>query len=216
MGALLTSVIPLAIGAAISPGVLAITVIILGAKKSPRARVAYMLLGIFLVLAVIALVASSAAQVPKEQSHTYLVRWLDIGLGVLLLLLGIRGLLKKPDPNAPAKTAKPRGQGGPLRYIVVGFFVMGTDFSSLVLFIPGIRDTILAPVDLLGKIIAGAILFFGVMAPAIVPLLATIISPDRAGRTMTKINDWLTTHSRIISTTLAFVFGVYLVVKGLG
>lgn len=85
MSGLLSIVVPLAIGAAISPGVLAITVILLGGKTSPRARVAYMILGMFTVLAVISLAASPVSQVPKQQGSVYFVHWLDIGLGLLLL-----------------------------------------------------------------------------------------------------------------------------------
>ncbi len=218
MNELLATVIPLAIGAAISPQVLAITVIILGGKKSTKARTAYMVLGMFVVLAVITTVAAgSMSQVPKEQGSTYLVSWLNVGLGALLLYLGIRGFIKKPDPNAPEKTVKERGAGnaGPGKYIIIGLIVMITDFSSVVLFIPGIRDVAVASVGLVSKILVGAILYFAVLAPALIPLLATVISPDKAGRTMVAINDWLKRHSQAINTILCFIFGAFLIFKGL-
>ncbi len=218
MNELLSTVIPLAIGAAISPQVLAITVILLGGKKSPRAHTAFMIFGMFVVLAVITVVAAgSMSQVPKEQGRTYLVYWLDVGLGTLLLFLGIRGLIKKPDPNAPAKTVKERGgrNAGPGKYIAIGCIVMIADFSSIVLFLPGIRDVAVASVSLIDKFLAGSILYVAVMAPALIPLLATIISPDKADRTMGAINDWLKKHSQAITTTIFFVFGAFLIFKGL-
>lgn len=218
MNELLSTVIPLAIGAAISPQVLAVAVIILGGKKSPKAHTAFMLLGMFVVLAVITVVAAgSMSQVPKEQGTTYLVYWLNVGLGVLLLYLGVRGLMKKPDPNAPAKTVKERGGGnaGPGKYIIIGCIVMITDFSSIVIFIPAIRDVAAASVSLADKVLVGAVLYFAVTAPALIPLLATMISPKKAGRAMVSINDWLKSHTQAINTALCFIFGVLLIFKGL-
>ena len=218
MNELLSIVIPLAFGAAISPQVLAVTVILLGGKKSPRTHTALMILGMLAVLGIItAVAAGSMSQVPKEQGSTYLVFWLDVGLGALLLYMGVRGLIKKPDPNAPAKTVKERGGAiaGPGKYMVIGFIVMITDFSSILLFIPGIRDVAVASVSLIEKLLVGSILYFAVLAPALIPLLATIISPDKAGRTMVAINDWLKRHSQAINTALCFIFGAFLIFKGL-
>jgi threonine/homoserine/homoserine lactone efflux protein len=218
MSHLLSTVIPLAIGAAISPQVLAISVIVLGGKKSPRTNTAIMLCGMFAVLvAITAVAAGSMSQVPKAQGSTYLVYWLDVALGVVLLYLGGRNLAKKPDPNAPAKTVKQRGgaNAGPAKFLLLGCIVMATDFSSIVLFIPGIRDVSVASVDLLEKVLAGSILYIAVLAPALIPWLATIISPEKAGRTMVTIHDWLKAHTQAINIALCFIFGAFLIYKGL-
>jgi hypothetical protein len=217
MSELMSIVIPLALGAAISPQVLAIAVILLGGKRAPKRNTAFMILGMVVVLGLItASAAGSIAQVPKEAGTKFLVYWLDIGFGALLFYLGVKGLLRKPDPNAPAKTVKERGgkSAGPVKFIVIGFAVMLADFSSLVLFIPGIRDVSASSVSLSGKIFAGAILYIAVLAPALIPLVAMIISPDKATRVMVSINEWLKKHAQLINAVLCFVFGLFLVIKG--
>ena len=78
MSELLSSVIPLAIGAAFSPTVFAFTVVVLGGKNAPRARIAYMILGMSIVLVGIMLGATSVSQISKDEGARHFIQWLDI------------------------------------------------------------------------------------------------------------------------------------------
>ncbi len=216
MNQLLASVIPLSIGAAFSPTVLAMILVILGGKTNPRRKAAVMIIGMSIALVGIGLAAGTLTGVTANTEVKSVTLWLDIILGLVLIGLGLRKLLIKPTDKAD----KPRVQGEEKKskrvaaFLPIGIVVMLTDFSSIVLFIPAIRDITAASISLTAKLLVAAIPFIAVLAPAIVPLLAVVFSPDKAGQAMQKLNAWLARHSKTIGVTLAFAFGAYLLWKG--
>ena len=217
MSKLLASVIPLSIGAAFSPTVFAFTIITLGSKNKPRARVIYMMLGMAIVLTGILFAATSVSQVSKVAGVQRFVQWLDIIFGITLLSLGTRNLFKKADKDKTKERSGHYAKSGlkPTSYISIGFFVMITDVTSLVLFIPAMRNIALSSVVTLNKILVSIIPFMAVLFPALIPLLALIISPDKAGKMMTSIHNWLEQHKRITSVSVTYIFGIYLLWHGI-
>lgn len=217
MNELLSTVIPLSLGAAFSPTVLAFTVLILGGKKTPRARIAYMILGMSILLAMITFAAGYLSEVSKDKGVQHFVEGLDIALGMFLLYLGTRSLLRKPSKEESKSSLHRYSKGNisPIGFIPVGFLVMLTDVTSLVLFIPAIRDTTLASITTLEKVFVCMIPYTAVLVPAFVPLLLTIISPKKAMRTMTALDVWLKQHSRATSVFVSFIFGVFLLWRGI-
>lgn len=217
MSELLSTVIPLSLGAAFSPTVLAFTIVIIGGKNSPRARIAYMILGMSIVLAGIMFTASAVSQISKNVGVQRFFEMLDIALGIFLLYLGARSLLGKPKEDKSKKRSHNYAGSNlsPTQFIPIGFLVMLTDVTSLVLFIPAIRNTALASVSALDKIFVAMIPFTAVLAPAFVPLLVVIISPKKAGRAMAAIDVWLKKHSRVTSAAVSFIFGVFLLWRGI-
>jgi hypothetical protein len=216
MNELLASVIPLSIGAAFSPTVLVLIIVILGGKTAPRVRAALIVLGMAITLVFIGLAAGSMAQAVKSAGSQWKIDWLDIALGLVLLGLGVKKLITKPKPDsAPSRFAKQTGSGvKPVRFLIVGVLAMATDFSSIVLFVPAVRDIVAASLSLPVKIMVGSMPFIAVLLPAIVPLLAAVLAPETADRVLSNIHGWLGRHSRAISVSLAFIFGAYLLLKG--
>jgi hypothetical protein len=47
-----------------------------------------------------------------------------------------------------------------------------------------------------------------------VPLIAYLLTPDRAAATVGRINAWIHSHVRLLSECVAGVVGVYLLVRG--
>jgi hypothetical protein len=216
MSELLASVIPLSIGAAFSPTVLVLIIVILGGKTAPRVRAALIVLGMAITLVFIGLAAGSMAQAVKSAGSQWKIDWLDITLGLVLLGLGVKKLITKPKPDsAPSRFARQTGSGvKPVRFLIVGVLAMATDFSSIVLFVPAVKDIVAASLSLPAKIMVGSMPFIAVLLPAIVPLLAAVLAPETADRILSNIHAWLGRHSRVISVSLAFIFGAYLLFKG--
>lgn len=216
MNELLASVIPLSIGAAVSPTILVLIIVILGGKTAPRARAALIVLGMTITLLFIGLAAGSMTQVVKSAGNQWRIDWLDIGLGLFLLGLGFKKLMKKPKPDsAPSRFARQTGSGvKPVRFLIVGVLAMATDFSSIVLFIPAVKDIVAASVSSMDKFLVSMMPFVAVLLPAIVPLLAAVLAPETADRVLSKIHAWLGRNNRVISVSLAFVFGAYLLWRG--
>ncbi len=216
MSELLASVIPLSIGAAFSPTVLAMILVILGGKTKPRQKAAVMILGMSLALVGLTLAAGSLTDVTANTEVKSVTLWLDILLGFFLIGLGLRKVLIKPSDKAdkpPVQAGEKKGRRV-AAFLPIGIIVMLTDFSSIVLFIPAIRDITAASISGTAKLLVTAIPFIAVLVPAVVPLLAVIFFPNKAGKSMERLNVWLARHSKTISISLSFVFGVFLLWKG--
>ncbi len=216
MTELLASVIPLSIGAAFSPTVLAMMLIILGGKTKPRQKATVMILGMAIALVGLGLAAGTLTGMTDNTQVKSVTLWLDIILGFVLIGLGLRKLLIKPTDKAdkpPVQANEKKGRHV-AAFLPIGILVMLTDFSSIVLFVPAIRDITAASISLTDRLLVAVIPFVAVLAPAFVPLLAVIFSPNKAGPAMRKLNAWLARHSKTISVGLAFAFGVFLVWKG--
>ncbi|MFA5867194.1 MAG: GAP family protein [Actinomycetota bacterium] len=213
---LLSSVIPLSIGAAFSPTVLAFTLVILGGKTKPRLKALIMIAGMSIALTGLALAAGSLTDVTANTEVKSVTLWLDIGLGIFLIGLGLRSILIKQTDVPPKPRLKSGARGGRsvAAFVPIGIVIMLTDFSSIVLFVPAIRDITAASISWTAKLLVAAIPFIAVLIPASVPLLAVTFSPDKAGQALQKLNVWLARHNRTISVSLAFAFGVFLLWKG--
>ncbi len=217
MTELLSSVIPLSLGAAFSPTVLAFTILTLGGKKAPRARIAYMILGMAMLLALITLTASYLSQLSKDKGVQHIVQGLDIGLGMILMFLGTRSLLRKKSKKDSKSSLHKYSKGTlkPIEFIPIGFLVMLTDVTSLVLFLPAIRNTTLASITAIEKVLVGMIPFIAVLVPAFIPLLLTMIFPKKAIKLLKALDEWLKKHSRATSVFVSYIFGVFLLWRGI-
>lgn len=216
MNELLSSVIPLSIGSAFSPTVLVLIIVILGGRIAPRVRAALIVLGMTVTLIFIGLAAGSMTQAVKSAGSQWRIDWLDIVLGLFLLGLGVKKLMTKPKPDsAPSRFARQTGSGvKPVRFLVVGVLAMAIDISSIVLFVPAVKDIVASSVSSMDKFLVSLMPFIAVLLPAIVPLLAAILAPETANRVLSSIHAWLGRNSRVISVSLAFIFGAYLLFKG--
>ncbi|HEY5144013.1 MAG TPA: GAP family protein [Solirubrobacteraceae bacterium] len=63
----------------------------------------------------------------------------------------------------------------------------------------------------------GALLVFNVIAFAAVeiPLVSFLIAPDATRTRIAQLYQWVTTHQRVVITTLAVIVGIYLILIGI-
>jgi hypothetical protein len=133
---------------------------------------------------------------------------------VLLLGFGVRGLLRRRAGVQPKRREARQGAGGPFESLALGVVMMLTNFSTIVLYIPAMREVAAADESTVvqGAVVGIAALF--ALAPALLPLGATAIAPDASRRVLDPIGRFVRTHSATIGTVVSFVFGLYLLVKG--
>ena len=214
-GGLLAKVLPLAIGAAISPTILVVVLLVLGGKAHPRARGAAYTAGVVAVLAVLTAVSLTLLRhsVTNRGSSSSFYAWIDLGFGVLLALLGFRALVHTPKPKSPrVESTDPRAHLG--RFFGIGVAMMLTNFSTIVLYVPAMKDVAIASVGFAAKAATVAIVLAFAAAPAWVPVVWDTVAPTTAGRALGGLNSFLARHQKTVSVTVCFVFAVYLVVKG--
>lgn len=213
----LAHVLPLALGAAVSPTILTIGILILAGQHG-RLRMAIFTacnIGLMVVLAIVGLkVFSHAVTTNSSESMQSISATVDIVLGVVLLLLGVKMWIHGDSE----KTEKPKETDSglhPLRYALLGVAFTVTNFTTLVLYGPALKEIALAKLPSDEEILVTAILVAIATVTAWLPLVASVVAPKTATRILGDVKRFTTVHKRTISITVLFVFGAYLLWKGI-
>jgi hypothetical protein len=221
MSALLVSVLPLAVGAAISPTLLALQLLVLTGPSKPLGRAWALAAGSAVVLALFSLLGLTVLNHlhPAEHHHRSLrgavIMFVAAGL---LVVLAIRTIRRRPLPadQHTSRTAS-RLQTAPTYWFFgVGAVGMALNFSTLVLFLPALHEITRSTASVLARSVAFAMLFVITLTPVIGPALAVTVLGSRAAPALDATHRFVTKHSRQIGITIEVVFAVYLVVKGIG
>lgn len=216
MGDLLAHVLPLALGAAISPTILILSLMLLSDATYGRVRSAVFTLGAGLVLAgfsVFAYVVIKPVSSAQAQPDAFF-GWLDLVAGVALIGLGVRALVTPPKPpkERPAGAEASAHAG---EWFAVGAGAMLTNFSTLVLYLPAVKDVAVSSVDAVAKVAVVVVLWIITMALAWVPLLAVVVFGDRAVEPLRRLRAAITAHQKTVAAVVSFAFGAYLGIKGI-
>jgi len=215
VGGLIAKVLPLAVGAAISPTILVVVLLVLGSPVHPRARGTAYAAGAITVLLVLSAISLTLLRrsVTGHKASDPIYGWIDIGFGILIALVGLRALLTTPKPKAtPTDGADDRPHLA--RFYVIGLAMMLSNFSTLVLYVPAMKDVAVASVGFGAKlVVVGLVLAFAsVLAWA--PVLMDVVAPKAAGHVLDPLNGFMTRHQRAVTVTVCFVFTIVLIAKG--
>jgi len=211
VGRLLAETIPLALGAAISPVIFLLQLTTLTGPR-PLVRGSALAAGAAVPLAVVGAVAVITGGRVDFSGPDTVKGVVELALGVLLVGLGVRVVLRPPKPPAAKPPARPQGPG---RSFVLGMLGMGTNVSTFALYIPAMAAILVADVAVADQFVAAAIVFVVSLSAVLLPLVLTAVAPRASGRVLAAIGGWMTANHRAISVVLSFGFGSYLVVKGL-
>ena len=220
MTQLLGRVLPLALGAAVSPTIVAAAVLVLASRTRPVARGAMFTLGTVVVLAgytLLGLTALSNVSAHPSATTRAVSGGIDTALGIALLAYALRELLlvhpATPDPRT--ETRAPTGEGVFAAFLL-GAVMMLTNFTSLVLYIPAMKDIHRSVVSDGTKAAVVLVAFLVTALPALVPLGARVVAPGPSARGLTRVGTFMTVHKRGVTVAVAALFGGYLLVRGLG
>ena len=219
MGDLLSKVLPLALGAAVSPTVLALTLVILSGRR-PIARGSAFVAGVLTVFAgLTALGLIGSHQSHKSPAQTEITQVVDLIAGCLLLLLALGTILRSylTDPATPPEdpTPDPDARPGVFSAFVLGIAVMVVNFSTILLYLPAMREISAARVASAEKVVAVAIALLIASSPAWLPFVFRVAAPGFATRIFGSLHGFIARHSRQIGVAIEVIFGVYLLIKGL-
>ena len=219
MAALLASVLPLAVGAAISPTLLALQLLVLsGTNPLPRAWAlalgSALVLGAFSVLGLTVLDHLHAVHHHRSASDAAV---LFVAAG-LMAALAVRSLARRPT-TAEQHTSRTAGRlaTAPTAWFLgVGAIGMVVNFSTLVLFLPALHEIARSSTAPAERIAAFAIVYVITLLPVLLPVGLVAVLGDRAAPALGATHRWVTRHARQIGIVIELVFAVYLVVRGFG
>jgi Sap, sulfolipid-1-addressing protein len=202
---MLAHAIPAALAAAIYPQALLFVAFVLG-RPQPRKRASIFLAGAAVVtlgvgFAVVLLLQHTGVE---DARHPTVPPWIDLGLGVALLLVAAAVCLRPPRRTPRSERHRELG--------VLGLFAIG-----LVMYTPSpfylaslhaIATSHDGAVATAGGIVLVAILF---MLMAEIPIVAHVIWPEATIRTVGVVNGWLSRHGRTLIAVAAIALGGYLI-----
>ena len=221
MEGLFSQVLPLALGAMVSPTLLTLQVLVLSSPVKPKLKAWALTLGAALTLILYAVLGvtvlksvGNGESSNTEHSWTYIV--IRVVCGVLLLLLGLRALRGKPTAgeNHQSKVKAKLASAGPLFYLPVGLVGMLTDVSSLILFLPALHDITRSSADTAAKALVFGFLYLMVMLPLLLPALLVTVMGSKADGMLASLNRFVSANSRRINAGICFLFAVYLLWSG--
>ncbi|NQU37060.1 MAG: GAP family protein [Actinobacteria bacterium] len=228
MSNLLGIVLPLAVGAAISPSITVIVLALLASKDHPRQRATAFLIGVAGIMLVWAVIIWSAMwsliqrlERDVTQYSTDLVddysAAIDVGLGALLLCFGFWRLLSKPKPS----TGKGRfnisqlASGSYSRQVIFGAIMQGRNVTSLLLFFSAQQHIVSAPLPLWERVFTTVLVIAILSGSTWLPMLIPTSGTSKLRIWLAPVGEWIGAHSRAIEAGAALVFGAYLIIRWL-
>lgn len=209
MSSLLAEVIPLALAAAISPVVFLLQLNTLTGPR-PLSRGAALTAGAAIVLIIgstlgVLLGGTGFSDRPTLQAA------INIGFGVLLILVGLRALLRPPKPKQAEPDEKPTSLG---RSFLAGMGGMASNVTTFALYIPALALIAGSNLPLGQRGLAALIILLITLMVAWVPLLIAAVVPGATTRLLPALGGWMTRNDRWIQVVLGLGFGIWLFVKG--
>lgn len=221
MAALLASVLPLAVGAAISPTLVALQLMVLTGATKPVARAWALALGSAFVLgafSVLGLTVLNRLHPAEHDHHSLRGAVIMFTAAGLLGVLAVRSIARRPTSaeQQTSHTAERLANAPTAWFVGVGALGMVVNFSTLLLFVPALHEITRSPVDLAGRSVAFTVLFVITLLPVLLPVgLVTVVGP-RADPVLAATHRFVSGHARQIGVVIEVVFAVYLVARGLG
>ncbi|MEV0803986.1 GAP family protein [Kribbella sp. NPDC050281] len=212
---------PLAVAVALSPVPVIATLLMLLARRSTDTGLGFLLgwtAGIAVVTTVSALFASTSRVEARSDTSPMATDWILLWLGLLLLLLGIRGWSRRR--RSPAVTTRPRWMDALDSFSRVRAAGLGVVLSALNpknLAICAVAGAMIG--DTSGETVeqVAAIAVFVVIATSTValPVLSYLVARDRLRPSLDRLREWLEENSRAVVSALFVAIGLVLLAQAL-
>jgi threonine/homoserine/homoserine lactone efflux protein len=206
----LATLIPMAIGFALSPAALIELILVLFSKRRVTNSIAFVLALIVATSAALLLGALGSSLTGSTGGGTStVVAWIIVAFGLLLLLLGVVNWRKRHDTTEPPVFQAIANMGpGAVAFLSLGVtFVNPKNLPLLLSAGATIRSTD-APW------LAGAVFVLVGTLPYTAAMLYSLLGGERSTTTLEKVREWLIAHNRLIMGGLCAVLGLLMVVKG--
>ena len=216
---LLLRVLPLALGAALSPVILALQMVMLTTGKRRPLRAWLVVLGAAAACCIwVAVGLFIVNRMPHPASGPDpTAAALRIAMALVLASLGAHVLYHRTPDTPPSQAAGSSGDAPAHlgRALLLGFVAMVSNLSSLVLFLPALHEITHSRTDDMDKSIVLGVLILITLLPALVPPLAAAIGGAGARGALDRLSAVIAAHHTMVNATICFVFALYLLVTGL-
>ena len=207
----------LAVGGAIAPPLLLLTILFLGSRR-PLPNATALALGYFATCSAIGIAGltlfDGAAGAGDAASTAG--RVISASVGGLLIVLGFRSLLNTPDPDArPPRWMESITSVSPARAFGIGMALFPVQIKNLAIFVACVNLIATARLSPQASTVALVLvlLIFAIPVLSLIGLYAAM--PQRASNILDSLRAWMEKNNRAITVVLCFVFGAFFFIRGL-
>ena len=210
---ILFSLLPLGIGAAISPWPTTVTIMFLSTGRPLAKALAYLIgySAVLVAIGIFALTVFGGGDYEGGDRSSAVGGSIDVVFGILFLVLALKLWLKAPDPSAPPprwmSAFESINIGGAF---LLGVFMMVTNFSTLPLYIAGLKELVTANLNPAGTLFALVLFILLIMVELLVPIVVYARSPRRGGELLDGARQWLEKYNRVITICIFVFYGILL------
>jgi CBS domain-containing protein len=215
-----TAALPLALGAAVSPGLLAIVLLILSSENRPKARAWFYLLGVVTVVLAATLVGIVTLRALVDALGTPPTTWsIAIKAAVALALLGLGWHHMRPFDGRPAHRqpwleARLRAASPPA-FFLLGVATMLTNWSTLLLYLSALEVIRGTATSAAMTLLASCVAFLITIGPLLLPVMAVTLVGHRSDRLLAHLGHFASRHSNQIIAGIYVVLAVLIAVSAL-
>lgn len=209
---LLLKIIPLDLASTLSPGILALSLILLGSKTHPRIRTFSLLVGTMLVAIAIAILGFTISKAaPTAEKPTLISALIDLALGLIFIYFGIKQIF-----NQERKIKEHDDAGGYqiFRWLIIGIIISATNFDAVLLNLAAAKEVGSSAIKEINKIILLAINILFFIAPTSIPFILYLIFPRFAAKFLGKLDKIVLKYSRYILFLMFMIFSIYFLYRG--
>jgi Sap, sulfolipid-1-addressing protein len=211
---LLPGLILLAIGGSIAPPLLLLTLLFLGSRR-PLPNAGALALGYFATCAAIG-VSGLILFGGAESIVSTVGRVISVTVGALLIVLGLRSLLKAPDPDVSTPGwMESVDSMSPPRAFGIGVALFPLQVKNLAIFVACLNLIVASTLSLEGSILALMLVLVVFTIPVLVLIGLYAVVPRRAATMLGSLQTWMRKRNRAITVVICLVFGAFFLVRGL-
>jgi threonine/homoserine/homoserine lactone efflux protein len=210
---ILFSLLPLGIGAAISPWPTTVTIMFLSTGRPLAKALAYLIgySAVLVAIGIFALTVFGGGDYEGGDRSSAVGGTLDVVFGILFLVLALRLWLKAPDPSAPPPRWMSAFESINIgEAFLLGVFMMVTNFSTLPLYIAGLKEIVTANLNSGGNLFALVLFILLIVVELLVPIVVYARSPRRGGELLDGARQWLEKYNRVITICIFVFYGILL------
>lgn len=210
---ILFSLLPLGIGAAISPWPTTVTIMFLSTGRPLAKALAYLIgySAVLVAIGIFALTVFGGGDYEGGDRSSAVGGTIDVVFGILFLVLALKLWLKAPDPSAPPpRWMSAFGSINTIGAFLLGVFMMVTNFSTLPLYIAGLKEIVTANLNPAGTLFALVLFILLIVVELLVPIVVYARSPRRGGERLDGARQWLEKYNRVITICIFVFYGILL------
>jgi hypothetical protein len=142
----------------------------------------------------------------------------DVGLGVLFIVMGLLAVFQKESPE---KDAARRARAESIAtaklsaLFLAGILVQVINFDAIAVFGGALKDIGEADITRGEEVLATLFGLAIMLSVYYVPVLIYMVNPKRAVPLLGRLTEWIMANSRMIEVVVGLAFGVYFLAKGL-